>query len=130
MKRLAMTLVSTALFFNTLGASAQEALKKPDDLAIELGKLVARTDTLEKLVASAMNKKVRLQNCAYPTSFTHSGSGTHPADIIQNAWNAYDGRVTARCPGEQVIVGLDSVHHNHFEDRMTKYLCCSLALAD
>ncbi|XP_046382093.2 hemagglutinin/amebocyte aggregation factor-like [Haliotis rufescens] len=40
--------------------------------------------------------------------------------------NQFDKPISFQCPNNGVIRGVSSYHHNHFEDRRFKFLCCSL----
>jgi len=41
--------------------------------------------------------------------------------------NQYDGLVDFRCQSNSAMIGLKSVHHNHYEDRRFMFRCCDLS---
>lgn len=109
--------------------AAQEAAVIPDSHLKEIAQLQAKLELLEQQIAKLHSKKIKVTDCAYPANFPHSGVGTS-GHAIDHAWNAWDNLREGQCPDNQVMVGEYSIHHNHFEDRMAKYLCCSLQLSD
>ncbi|WP_028955803.1 hypothetical protein [Sulfitobacter sp. 20_GPM-1509m] len=64
------------------------------------------------LKQSVSNAQIELVRCQYPYN--------------NNWWNSWDAKLDKRCPANMVIVGAQSVHNNGKEDRVRKYLCCSM----
>jgi len=40
--------------------------------------------------------------------------------------NSYDGEMDKTCPNNDVLVGLNSKHHNRYEDRRFRFYCGSI----
>lgn len=87
-----------------------------DRLLTESAAQKAQIDSVGKSVGdlkrSVSNAQIELSGCHYPYNNTW--------------WNSHDRPLDKRCPANMVIVGANSVHNNGTEDRVRKYLCCSM----
>ncbi|XP_020896084.1 hemagglutinin/amebocyte aggregation factor [Exaiptasia diaphana] len=67
--------------------------------------------------------------CAKDRAFGfHCSSNKYTKKMGSCSWSSYanswDQPLVYTCPNHGVLAGVESVHHNHYEDRRFKFYCC------
>ena len=111
-------LLSLAPFIADGGKS--EVNKQIQVHSTDIASLKTQVESVGKSVgglkSSISNASIELVGCAYP--------------FKGGWWHSWDKVLNKQCPANQVMVGANSKHSNHTEDRVRKYMCCSMRVVE
>jgi hypothetical protein len=119
----------TYITFHTSSMGDTDKLWLPGQNDTKLMSVQSQIDSLTSLLAVQSSRKIVLEDCDYPTGAPYDQIGVAwGMEGKTNVWNRLDKHFEASCPAGKTIVGLDSGHHNSYEDRQFRFKCCSVVL--
>lgn len=76
----------------------------------------SQSQLLDTLLAKLGGAPIQLHSCSDASELAWVNNWDHPIDYV--------------CPSGQVMVGMNSIHHNSYEDRRYRFACCSMRIGD